>query len=277
MSSPTSKLHSFSRMAAALMLLGISLVACSSAPSKASSPENGDSWSNSTTRAPWAISRDRNTYRFEVRQADRSDWDSKHNHISNRAEISSNYRIPVGVKFEFGFSMQVASSGPITSRWMTLGQLRPPADANEKLLSIWGQNLFAPGNNFSIFVRATNKHGRPAKKRIVLYQDENFDTSKVHKFRYEMMVPQRGDGMLKAWIDEVQVVDYTGKIGYQSKTGGYLKLGIYRAPAPETVSATYRDVFLRFASCASPSKCRPAELRPHVSGTDQYFSLGTRR
>jgi hypothetical protein len=63
---------------------------------------------------------------------------------------------------------------------------------------------------------------------------------------YDMTVSARfsndNSGFLKVWRDDVQIVDYSGPIGYGYDV--YWKMGIYRAEATETLAADYSGFFI---------------------------------
>jgi hypothetical protein len=61
-----------------------------------------------------------------------------------------------------------------------------------------------------------------------------------------------GNGYLNDWRDGVQIVNYQGAIEFAGATC-YLKEGIYRAPAPETFTATFSNLHITTGSGTGPT------------------------
>jgi hypothetical protein len=105
----------------------------------------------------------------------------------------------------------------------------------------WAQELNA-GDEFRIVVRTSTEYPllhNPAAK--VLFVDPAFERGRVYRFVYRIRYSQT-DGLLQAWRDGRQIVDYHGPLGYVGRQGPYFKFGIYREPAPEALAANFYDL-----------------------------------
>lgn len=225
---------------------------------------DGSEWRTSPTDVPWAIQEDNARFRFEVRYADRSDYDIGARHTANRAEITGQYELPMKRPIRFGFDLRVADGPPITSKWLNLGQARPTLDKDVRGISPFWQQTLTDGNVFKILVRSsTRKNLDKSPAPQVLFTDPKFERGKTYRFRYRMVYDPAGQGELDVWRNDKQIVSYRGPLGYDTVRGPYLKLGIYRAPAPETVVAYYSNVFVNFDDCPDPANCTPARKRFH--------------
>src|SRR5690606_29743812 len=51
-----------------------------------------------------------------------------------------------------------------------------------------------------------------------------------------------GSGKLDVFLDDKQIVDYDGIVGYSDQSAYLWKTGIYRASAPETMAVKVKDL-----------------------------------
>jgi len=183
--------------------------------------------------------------RFEVRQGDTAAWDKSHNHPAERTEIAGfNSKEPTDSDLWFSMDLMVEPGAKVTSRWVVLGQLHPTEDPGQAGPSpAWAQELNAE-DVFRIVIRAkaeTPLRRSPAPQ--VLFVDPEFKRGAtyhlVYRLRYSMT-----QGGLDAWRDGIQIVHYSGPVGYINQNGPYFKFGIYREPAAETLAVHYKN--LRF-------------------------------
>jgi hypothetical protein len=204
-----------------------------------------DPW-NIEAPARWSIaSNNDNDVRFEVRRGDRADWDRSHNHQAERAEISG-FKSKERTNSDLWFSMDLMVEGgeTISSRWVVLGQLHPSEDPGQVGPSpAWAQE-FNAGDVFRIVIRTkaeTPLRSSPAP--LVLFTDPAFRRGRIYHLVYRLRYSIT-DGGLDAWRDGLQIVHYSGPLGYINAEGPYFKFGIYREPAAETLIVHYRN--LRF-------------------------------
>jgi hypothetical protein len=220
-------------------------VHCDGAAPKLDCYVGNDRW-NVEAPAVWSISvGSGNDIRFEVRPGDVAAWDRNHNHRAERAEISGfNSKEPTDSDLWFSTDLMVEPGAKVTSRWLVLGQLHPTEDPGDVGPSpAWAQELNAD-DVFRIVVRAraeTPLRSNPAPQ--VLFVDPEFKRGQTYHFIYRVRYGA-AQGGLDAWRDGIQIVHYSGPIGYINRNGPYFKFGIYREPAPETLVVHYKN--LRF-------------------------------
>jgi hypothetical protein len=218
---------------------------CDVAASRPDCAVGNERW-NVEAPAAWSISAGGgNDLRFEVRPGDVADWDRSHNHPAERAEISG-FRSKEPTESDLWFSMDLmVEPGPkVTSRWLVLGQLHPTEDPGDVGPSpAWAQELNAD-DEFRIVIRAkADKPLRRSPAPTVLFVDSQFKRGQTYHLVYHLRYSQ-SQGALDAWRDGVQIVHYSGPVGYIDAQGPYFKFGIYREPAPETLVVHYKN--LRF-------------------------------
>jgi Polysaccharide lyase len=202
------------------------------------------SWNTEDGGGSWAITSPHpNDLRFEVRSGDIAPWDVAHNHKAERAEISRfKQKVPIDTDVWFSLGLMVEPGAPVTSRWLVLGQLHATEDPGGIAGSPpWAQELDA-GDRFQIVVRTKAESLiRNNPRLIVVFTDPNFRRGRVYQFVYRLRYSQT-HGLLQAWRDGQQIVDYSGPLGYINQQGPYFKFGIYRQPAPETIIVHYYDL-----------------------------------
>ena len=183
--------------------------------------------------AGWSIANpDLDTLRFEVRSGDKWQYDSN---TRERSEIAGDelYAPTDIITLNYDFMVEPGQSN--TADWVVLGQFHA-----DDLTTSPPYAMELKDDRMAIMVRYLD-----SKKYVsqYVYVDPN-DIERGHS--YDMTVSARfsndSSGFLEVWRDDVQIVDYSGPIGYGYDV--YWKMGIYRAEAAEALAANYSDFFI---------------------------------
>lgn len=198
---------------------------------------------------PWSLRTYQGYDRFELRAGDR--WPS--DLTSERTELSGQRNpLPFGADVWLSFAQRVTATG-LTSPWMVLAQFRATDDAGDypSRSPVWAQQFSG-----STFVITTRSDPSPSSAgnlpQVDRYTDPDFETGVWHHFVYRLRFSQTGLGELQAWIDGTEVIPTLAiPMGYNDTTGPFLKYGIYRSPASETVVAEFANVEIGSSSLLS--------------------------
>jgi len=182
----------------------------------------------------------------------------------NRSEIVSRKYTQFERQFNLEFDVMVEAGAPNTADWLLLAQLHQSEDVDEdgKLLDASASPPFAlqlSGEFMEIvgrtsserFLPETTRDEQSYPPRIALNgQDTMYlDTDPIvrdqwYNMRFEIVFDHEtgGSGALRVFRDGQLLVDYAGPLGYNDAVGPYLQLGVYRAAAPETTAARFRNI-----------------------------------
>ena len=200
-------------------------------------------WGNQSARESWSINCQNGNLRFELRSGDRWQRDVYHNHDAERAELAS--PSVYGTDIWYGFDFMVEPGPPTSSNWLEAGQFHNTPDPGEMKPSPAVAQGFSEGDVFRIFVRYdASKPLRINPKPLHVFEDTHFVRGKYYHFVYHIVYTPTDAGLVDVWRDGQQIVNYRGPVGYVNFRSPYLKVGIYRAPAAETVVAHYANVRL---------------------------------
>jgi hypothetical protein len=72
----------------------------------------------------------------------------------------------------------------------------------------------------------------------------SFEKGVWHDWIFHVKWHYGNQGFVEAWLDDTQVIDYQGPIGYNDLLGSWFKWGIYRDDHPVT-QAIYHDEYRR--------------------------------
>lgn len=193
---------------------------------------------------PWSVSLvDSQTLRFELRPGDI--WQN-----TNRSEIDgypTKFPIDMVVDVYYDFLLEPGSTN--TAAWFTIGDFHNDDNYTSGPLGIQLVN----GDHMAVAIGSTSTLSDGLKTNF-RYQNQNYgrawvDPNPIQRNRYYAMHIQvkfnyNGNGFLNVWRDGIQIVSYRGSIGYNFGNGTYWKNGLYRAPAPETQAARYRNLVI---------------------------------
>ncbi len=171
--------------------------------------------------------------RFEIREGDVNPPV-----IGYRAEIHEllYFIAPIGSEQWYGFSTYIPLDWPDLDNRTVISQWHATPDLGE----VWRSPPLAiryTGGQLTVT-------GRYSAEPI---QDENdgvpldlytppgsLEKGVWHDWVFHVRWQYEGEGLVEAWLDDLQVIDYVGPIGYNDHLGLWFKWGIYRDDHPET-------------------------------------------
>ncbi len=179
--------------------------------------------------------------RFEVRAGDQWNGDRARRAVSERAELLVKGPVKFGTTYRVSYEMGIEAGLPVTSQWLVAGQWHATEDEGDASSSPPLAFELDKGD-FVVYSQSTTE---PSHKR----NPEGIERARVpdvlrdrwHRITYEMRFdPVRG--YLSVTFDGNTLFAGDIPLGYADRIGPYFKLGIYRAPSPETIAIRYRDI-----------------------------------
>jgi hypothetical protein len=196
----------------------------------------------------WSLTEpDANTLQFSVHAGDNwasAGWsDAVNDGGANRSEVQFEQLYSAGTQINVSETLTVQPGPTNTASFLSFNQLHattgsPPApfylglDTSDHLIVV----LQGPNGYYNEVYRSPNPivRGQP--------MDLNF----------QLNMGPSGGGYVGVWLDGTQIVNYHGVVG---ATGSqyYLKEGIYRGPAAETLTADFSNVQITTGAQAAPT------------------------
>jgi hypothetical protein len=179
--------------------------------------------------------------RFEVRGGDPSVYAASG---TQRSEVSSGKSFDFNQTYTISYKFMIEPGARNTADWLVMGQTHASEDPGDYS----GPPPFAVelvGEKMRIVGRYSKDAVTTAANTtfVNMYQD-SADIQRGHW--YDMKITMRfdpsGNGQLDVWRDGVQVVDYSGALGFNDQRGPYWKNGVYREDAPESIALHYKTI-----------------------------------
>jgi Ca2+-binding RTX toxin-like protein len=208
----------------------------------------GESWSYTET-AP-------GEFRFETRADDYYDnpnagpGESDFDQGKNRSAITSFLSMQPDRAFDVEFDMQIEAGSANTADWVVLAQLHQTEDRDAAgnlidtpasppvVLGMRGEHL--------VIINRTDADAALTSEPtpVELWRDAAAITRDAwYNIRMEVVFDHTGtNSVLNVWVNDVQVVSYSGATGYNDQVGPYLSVGVYREQADETLAATFKNI-----------------------------------
>lgn len=190
----------------------------------------------------------------------------------NGAEVSTccenfsgnRYDLPSFQTVWLGFSMYLPSGGALGdypfedfTSWNNLMQVIPGSNTCANSVGFSPE----PNQDLYIYRRTSNVHpcsGVPAEN--FLYQDGPMPQDQWIDFVYEMRMDNTSSGFLRIWMNNNQIVNYSGSIGWPvGGSTGYLKFGTYANPSTPSTRTVYYDSIRVCEGTCSFSDVDPAQ------------------
>lgn len=197
---------------------------------------------------PWAYQLDssvvrsgKKSIRFEVRKGDYRI--SKSGSKSSRAELSTEKMAEIGNEYWYALSMFIPEDFPIEDNRLVLAQWWAEPDLGEysdrsPILAMRFRN-----GKFYISLRTSSeKIMKENGKEIVLYESTDFALGKWKDFIFQIKWSYKNDGLVNTWINNNQIIQYNGPVGYNDKNGPALQFGIYRDETKKTYVVYFDEV-----------------------------------
>lgn len=210
--------------------------------------------SQNSSRA-WSLSQPTPTsLRFEVRSGDQWTYDPA---TKNRSEIISNQTYPTGVQINAHYSLMLAPGPVSTASWMVFGQFHQTQnDGRSPPFEIDMDG----GERLGISINYLTGSGAQAYKQ--LWKDAaNIVRGQTYVWDIHATFSDTA-GHLIVLRDGIQLVNYSGPMGFPNMGSVVWKNGIYRAASPETIVATASGLTITTGSVIAPS--------PPTSVADTY-------
>ena len=198
---------------------------------------------------PWSLTEpDANTLRFSLHSGDH--WaeagggynDLTMNNAAERTEIAVNAGnpYPAGTQINISYQLMVEPGAANTAPWLSLSQFHEtPANGPGPF------GILLDGEH--MMIRTASGSGS-----TVLWEDPNpIQRGHYYDMNIQVKFDPSGNGFLSVWRDGVQIVNYQGPIGYDGQSY-YFKKGVYRGPAPETITADFRNLHITTGSALVP-------------------------
>jgi hypothetical protein len=160
---------------------------------------------------------------------------------SERAELLEARRLTSieGRAYEYSFSMFIPTNFPIVPTRVVIAQWKQDCPDGG---SCSNDPPLVALRYTSGSLRITQSLGQ--NPRTTLYQETNEFRGRWLDFRWQIRFTTNVNGRIKAWINERQVVDYTGvtanpenaTTGYPNPGRFYFKMGLYRDLMPEPMT-----------------------------------------
>lgn len=190
----------------------------------------------------WSYQNTGDVARFEVHAGDK--WAQDGTQAKERSEVATSEKLAFGKEYDVSFSLMIEPGAKNTAEWMTLVQIQSTFDAGEAGHS----PAFAiemVGDRMRIVTRDSSQLlSTAADTHYVRQYTDVADVSRGvwYDFKIHVTLDAFGGGALDVTRNGVNLVNYHGAVGFNDLVGSYLKLGVYRAAASETIAVNYRDV-----------------------------------
>lgn len=186
---------------------------------------------------------DSKTFRFEVHEGDRASFDGG---TVDRAEVyettgagsATPNSLPLDTSLWFAGSLTLQSANQ--ADWCLVTQWHATEDVGDistsPPLSLYLDNA----GHLIVESRASSANPLLTTPPATIHYTGNIGTTRTNlvvnvKFNHL-------GGFLKVWRDGVQIVDYTGAIGYNDAAGPYHKCGVYRSTHSSPMVLDWRNV-----------------------------------
>jgi len=209
---------------------------------------------------PWSCEQyDTNLFRFELRSGDI--WPNPGG-FTERTEVSAGgvlYPPGTVVTITYDFTLE---PGPTNiAPWLVIGQWHSTYMPTAPQPDHPPVGLFLMGDDRLQVLGVWAETGSTTENDMTLYVDPNpMQRGQTYAMTIVTNFMNDATGFVQVWRDGVQLVDYSGPIGYGQAT--YWKEGIYRYPTDQTIAAWYENTI------QTPSQAPPGSppRRPREKG-----------
>src|SRR5262249_54063313 len=181
---------------------------------------------------PWSCDQyDSNLFRFELRSGDLpSQYGS-----GERTEIRS-AEVPPGTVVTVSYSFTLEAGPTNIAPWLVIGQWHSSYPGTAPQPGHPPVGIFLFGDDKMNIQGVWADYRSTTENDMTLYADPN-PLQRDHTYAMKIIANFKNDttGFVQVWRDGVQIVNYSGPIGYGQAT--YRKEGIYRAPTNQTIAA----------------------------------------
>lgn len=203
--------------------------------------------------APWSVSiLPGDVVRYELRPGDVANAGDAADD-KERVELSQGGRNwAVGTPIEITYRMMV-EPGPVnTAQWMVIGQMHTTNTMPPNGVALSPPfAMVMKGERLEVHIRAEPDWNKPNIQPVKLFQDTaDIVRGQWYDIRIELRLDAAAGngGYVRVWRDGVQIVNYTGPLGYGTDTASFWKQGIYRRESNETFALQVDDLVVQGAA-----------------------------
>lgn len=205
-------------------------------------------WSVSSQYSYSFSSPNNNTFRFEVRKGDQlstaSYTDPRGTERSEMGETVRHSLSEDGRHFTAEYKFMVEPGPTNTASWLVMGQLHSGLSRTPPF-----EIKFAGNDKMMVVGKYDNGDGKPISQ--VLFKDSQ-DIQRGHWYtmKIDVQLDPSGNGHAHVWRDGVEIVDFTGKLGYTDSPTSHWRMGVYRRSprGGETIAVQYKDIRLAYGA-----------------------------
>lgn len=180
---------------------------------------------------------------FTVRSGDVWDKEMASN-PSERSELKQHYKWPMGSDMYFAYDIEFLEGMPSASTWVVLGQIhQSPNPEDYPKVSPPFAVYILDHDRLSVSIRSSQQfpiESNPTAKELLSIPGIN--SGQTYRLAFRVRYRSDEDGAVDGWLNGKQRIRYRGPVGYPARTGPYLKFGIYRGRAADTLRIAYRNV-----------------------------------
>jgi hypothetical protein len=188
----------------------------------------------------WSLQKlDDYSLRFEVRSGDKWHWDPAGG-PEERNEVSMGAADPLffnlGEWFNFEYWLTYLPGPTNTAGWVTLTQTHSTANVSP-IYNPFVVSLQQNTDKLQIVLQYTGQSGN----NCVYTGPSALVRGQAYHLKARMKFGLSNDGVVQVWLDDKQIVNFTGNVG--ASTGFfYPKFGFYRGAAKETSAVVFKNV-----------------------------------
>ena len=202
----------------------------------------GSYWAQNSG-APWSLSIAEGVFRFEVRSGDHWAPDPAGSG-KERSEVADKATLGFGRSYRIRYQFQVEPGPASTAEWLVLGQIHQTDDAGTPPSSPPFE-IDLNNDRMALVVRwssAAPALAAPPGEATLWSDSSAIRRGHWYDIAIDVRFDPYGDGALSVRRDGVALASYRGPLGFAGHAGVYWKEGVYRAPAPEAIAASFRNL-----------------------------------
>jgi hypothetical protein len=200
---------------------------------------------------PWSLTEPSvNTLRFSVQSGDHwsvgSYSDLTMDAGANRSEIQFSPHYSAGTQINLSETLTIQPGPTNTASWLDLTQLHATTNVAPTY------SPFVLGLDQSDHLEVILQSPNQSSNNLVYRSPNPIVRGQPMDLNFQLIMGPSGGGYVGVWLDGTQIVNYHGPVG---ATGSeyYWKLGVYRGPAAETMTADFSNVQITTGPQAAPT------------------------